>query len=128
MAQLRPRWLPEPLPPLLTARLRARRAGEPCVFSLGGVLCAGADAAELRVSCAPAGLCLEPGGAERLDLRLTTELRGVPAAGRLWGLVGCGGRWWFQKVRLPVVRGALQEFHEMVHEQMTLFYVAALAG
>ena len=65
---------------------------------------------------------------ERLDLHLTTALIDFPVAGAAWGWLGCGGRWWFQQVRLPAIRRLFTAYHEMVHEQMMLYYVAALKG
>jgi hypothetical protein len=57
---------------------------------------------------------------------VSTALNGFPVAGAAWGWLGCGGRWWFERFRLPTLRKMLQAYHEMVHEQMMLYYVAAL--
>ncbi|CAE8711679.1 unnamed protein product, partial [Polarella glacialis] len=120
-------WLlPGFAPPLLSLhRLSEVATGDG--FSLGGIVCAGAQSAELHVACEALG-CF-PGAAdedERLDIRLTTRLVGFPVAGRAWALVGCGGQWWFETVRLPLLKGMFEDFHRMVHEQMMVYYVAAL--
>ena len=113
--KMRSELLPEPFPPLLSFyRLPNPETG----FVLN-------NAWKLTVSCRSLGV--ECTNDERLDIELTTCLRDFPVAGWAWGLVGCGGRWWFERYRLPVVRRLLEAYHQMVHEQMMLYYVAALA-
>lgn len=117
-AELRSEYLPEPFPPIVSLR---RLAGSEVGFSLNSVT-------TLTVSCTSLGVRNVDGAdaEERLDLELTTRLQDFPVAGWAWGLVGCGGRWWFEKYRLPVLRRLLEAYHQMAHEQMMLFYVAAL--
>jgi len=122
-ATLRLRRLPAAVPPLLTLRQLDDEDRGAVGYLLGGLLCAGAPV-RLRVSCEPTGV-FGGEGEERLDLRVTTSLEGFPIAGRGW-LVG--GRWWFKRVRLPLVRRLLEGFHGMLHDQMMLHYVAALSG
>lgn len=125
-ASMRCWLLPAPLPPVLTLCRLSEGQGV-AGFALGGLACAGAAAAKLEVVCEP--ICsIHEGGEERLDLRLTTRLSGMPVAGRAWAMVGCGGHWWFERVRLPLIRSLLEGFHTMVHEQMMVNYVATLAG
>jgi len=120
-------WLvPPPLPPLVSLQL-SDHGPEGVAFALGGLACAGACGAKLQVLCEVVGT-VHSGAEERLDLRLTTRLSGIPAAGRAWSFLGCGGRWWFERVRLPFQRRLLEEFHAMAREQMMVHYVAALSG
>lgn len=114
-AELRSDYLPEPFPALVSLR---RLAGSETGFVLN-------SATTLTVSCTSLGV-RKVDADERLDLELTTRLQDFPVAGWAWGLVGCGGRWWFEKYRLPVLRRLLEAYHQMAHEQMMLFYVAAL--
>ncbi|CAE7604435.1 unnamed protein product [Symbiodinium natans] len=121
-AELRSRYLPKPFPPLLSLyRLDGPETG----FLLD-------HDAKLIVSCRSLGVhrvqsdvgdeCVE-----RLDIELMTSVKDFPVAGWAWGFVGCGGRWWFERYRLPFVRRVLEAYHQMAHEQMMLYYVAALA-
>eukprot|EP00928_Gymnodinium_smaydae_P081938 TRINITY_DN65369_c0_g1_i1.p1 TRINITY_DN65369_c0_g1~~TRINITY_DN65369_c0_g1_i1.p1 ORF type:complete len:337 (+),score=52.78 TRINITY_DN65369_c0_g1_i1:213-1223(+) len=124
-ATLRLHILSLPLPPMLTIRLLREDHGS-VRFELGGLMCAG-SVAVLRVCCAPVGVSGKAEDEdERLDLRLVTCLTGFPVAGRCWGLVGCGGKWWWESYRLPFIKQLFQGFHEMVHENMMMYYVAAL--
>eukprot|EP00927_Polykrikos_kofoidii_P045888 TRINITY_DN40026_c0_g1_i1.p1 TRINITY_DN40026_c0_g1~~TRINITY_DN40026_c0_g1_i1.p1 ORF type:complete len:345 (-),score=52.54 TRINITY_DN40026_c0_g1_i1:8-1042(-) len=129
-AVLRWRFLPPPFSPLLTVSQMPDEDGS-VLFRLGGFLCGGVTTSTVRVECKVIGLAPDPSaaeGEERLDLRLVTELSEFPVAGRAWVLVGCGGSWWHDRIRLPVIREVFRGFHEMVHEQMMLHYVAALGG
>lgn len=119
------RWwlLPAPLPPLLTLRKLEDSGGSG--YILGGLLCAGRPVL-LHFTCKSLGVCRSGEEEdERLDLRLTTQLTGLPLAGRAWVI---GGRWWFKRVRFPTVRGVLEDFHTLLHQEMMFFFVAALAG
>jgi len=129
-------WPSPPLPPLI--KLWLLQDTTATSLKLGGWLL-GLDGSErphseLRVEVVPLGVCAvhddgeESGFAERLDLRLTTQFVNTPVAGAWWSLVGCGGRWWFEKVRLPAMRCLLEDFHKSVRRDMMVFYVAALAS
>jgi len=113
-ATLRSTWLPKICPAFVTLQRLPSEVG----FDL-------ATAGKLTVACEPAGLQMTEDG-ERLDLQFTTVLASFPVAGVAWGWLGCGGRWWFERVRLPTLRKMFQAYHEMIHEQMMLYYVAAL--
>lgn len=128
-------WL-WPFPLLTFQLLEGGEKADLARFKLGGFLCSGSETSELHIVCRSLGsFCPLPAEGppppgeegERLDLRLTTRLVGVPAAGRAWAFVGCGGSWWFERVRLPIIRRCFQEFHQMTHDQMMLHFVAALA-
>lgn len=124
-------FLPAPFPPLLTIR-QLPQTDDAVQFELGGLACVGSSAATLCVACEALGTSgsAEPGPgeevSERLDLKLTTSLSGLPVAGPAWSFLGCGGRWWWESYRLPAIRQLLRSFHDMAHEQMALHYVAAL--
>lgn len=113
-AQLRSTWLPKICP----ACVMLQRLPSEIGFDLG-------PSGKLTVACEPVGVQTTEDG-ERLDLQVSTALNGFPVAGAAWGWLGCGGRWWFERFRLPTLRKMLQAYHEMVHEQMMLYYVAAL--
>uniref|UniRef100_A0A7S1L2Q2 Uncharacterized protein n=1 Tax=Alexandrium catenella TaxID=2925 RepID=A0A7S1L2Q2_ALECA len=124
-AALRWRSLPEAAPALLT--LRKLDGQEGAAYLLGGLFCAGKPVV-IRITCEPIGVRRQRSDGEDeegLDLRVTTRLEGFPVAGRAW-LVG--GRWWFKRVRLPLVGRLFDDFHTMLHEQMMLHYVAALVS
>lgn len=106
----------------LSQPLTLRRLPSQIGFDLG-------ESGRLNILCDPVGvtgLNIPNDQDERIDLRLTTRLAGFPVSGPMWGWLGCGGRWWFEQFRLPAVRQLLKAYHEMVHEQMMLYYIAAL--
>ena len=83
------------------------------------------ESGKLTIFCEPIGVSMLEDG-ERLDLSLNTNITNFPVAGSAWGWFGCGGRWWFEQFRLPAIQKLFKAYHEMVHEQMMLYYVAAL--
>lgn len=101
-ATLRSTWLPKICPAFVTLQRLPSEVG----FDL-------ATAGKLTVACEPAGLQMTEDG-ERLDLQFTTVLASFPVAGVAWGWLGCGGRWWFERVRLPTLRKMFQAYHEMI--------------
>mmetsp|Transcript_71912 Transcript_71912/g.150246 ORF Transcript_71912/g.150246 Transcript_71912/m.150246 type:complete len:397 (+) Transcript_71912:75-1265(+) len=94
-------------------------------FKLGGLLCAGSEEVLLKVSCDETEI-KKIDGEERLDIRLKMSLSQLPVAGRGWAFVGCGGCWWWERYRLPPLRSLFESFHQMIHDQMMLFYIAGL--
>jgi len=125
-------WRYLPLVDLVELRLLEGTTAGERVFSLGGWCCAGSDCVRGTVACTALKVVEKKCGdgvdedEERLDLRLITRITDLPVAGRQWGLLGLTGKWWWELVRLPPLKTTLEDFHQMAHEHMMLFYIAAL--